>query len=209
MATLLEVQVNVHPKIVAYVDEEFPIFARTTDGKNIRLMVLSSNTVEKLKQKIQAKERIPSNRQRIFFSGKELEDNRTLSEYDIQAGTTIHLVGPPVQDIQIEASTIAGTLKLRSPKSHVQSAQTSEHFDDEVQIFVKNLLGKSIAIKISPRDTVESLRAKVYAKEDIPPSEQRLLYGGKQLEDGRQLLDYNIAKESTIHLVLRLRGGSL
>lgn len=106
MATLLEVQVNVHPKIVAYVDEEFPISARTTDGKNIRLMVLSSNTVEKLKQKIQATEKIPSNRQRVFFSGKELEDNRTLSEYDIQAGTTIHLVGPPVQDTQI------GTLSI-------------------------------------------------------------------------------------------------
>lgn len=97
MATVLEVQVNVHTKAVTTVDEEFPISVRTTDGKNIRLMVLSSDTVEKLKQKIQAKEKIPSDRQRIFFSGKELEDNRTLSEYSIQAGTTVHLVGPPVQ----------------------------------------------------------------------------------------------------------------
>ena len=97
MATVLEVQVNVHTKTVTTTNEEFPISVRTTDGKNIRLMVLTSDPIEKLKQKIQAKERIPSDQQRIFFSGKELEDDRTLSEYNIQNGTTVHLVGPTVQ----------------------------------------------------------------------------------------------------------------
>jgi len=210
MATVLEVQVNVHAHTVTAVDindEEFQIAVRTTDGKNIRLMVQASDTVERLKQKIQAGGGVPSNRQRIFFSGKELVDSRALSEYNIQAGTTVHLVGP-VHDPELDKSISTNTSRIQAqPKSRPQPAQISGPFDDEVQIFVKNLLGKSITIQISPRDTVENLRAKVYAKEDIPPAEQRLLYQGKQLEDGHQLLDYNVEKESTLHLVLRLRGG--
>lgn len=82
-----------------------------------------------------------------------------------------------------------------TPKEVPQRAST-----EEVQIFVKNLNGKSMAIMVSPSDTVESLRNKVEAKTGIPPSEQRLLYGGKQLSPERILADYNIQKESTLHL---------
>ena len=76
-----------------------------------------------------------------------------------------------------------------------------------MQIFVKTLTDRTITLEAEPSDTIEDVKAKIEVKLGIPPREQRLMYGGRQLEEVRTLSSYNIWDESTLHLLLRLKGG--
>ena len=171
---------------------------------------------------------IPPDQQRLIFAGKQLEDGRTLSDYNIQKESTLHLVLRLRGGMQIFVKTLTGkTITLE-----VEPSDTIENVKAKIQdkegktigslklVWLVILMTHLGHLKIDD-DFIILLNSSIFKLalvhlacswccfffQGIPPDQQRLIFAGKQLEDGRTLSDYNIQKESTLHLVLRLRGG--
>ena len=145
-------------------------------GLTITLEVDSLDTVDKIKSKIQDSQGFPKDQQCLIFSNKQLEDNRTLAELDILKESILLLVLRPVGPGR------------------------------GMQIFVKMLDGKTETFRVKKSYTVDYVKVKIYEVSGILPKHQRLIYGGWQLENDRTLEGYNVRKECTLHLMLRLCG---
>jgi len=152
------------------------LFVKTLTGKTVSIEVEEGESIEDVKAKIAEKEGIPPEQQRLIFGGQQLQDAKTLDDYDVGDDATLHLV-----------------LRLRGG----------------MQLFVKTLTGKTVSIEVEEGESIEDVKAKIAEKEGIPPEQQRLIFGGQQLQDAKTLDDYDVGDDATLHLVLRLRGGKI
>ena len=152
------------------------------NSQNEGFLVHQTESVESLKDLVRQHYSIDPNNQKLIYSNRQLENGNTIQDYSIQNGATVYLV------------------------VH-NNSQASSYSVPKVQIFVEGLDRRQYTIDVSLKDRVESLKNQISNKTGVPVDQQRLIYGGKQLENGNTLDDYGIQRDSTIHLVLRLRGG--
>lgn len=162
------------------------IFIRTLTGKTFTLEVSVSDSIRDVKAKIQQLQGLPIDQQVLLTRGEPLSDALRLRDYNIETESTFYLTltsGPKAEHSH--------------PKSSPQNK--TEGYSAQV-IYIRNFLGKSIALEIGPSDKIKTLKAKIFAKEGIPVDQQQLLFQGDNLDDEKFIKDYNIEQESNLQL---------
>jgi ubiquitin C len=156
------------------------LLIKTLTGNTISLDVDPYYTIDNVKAKLQEKEGFPMSQQQLIFAGNPLKGNRTLKDYDIQAETALGLM-----------------LRLRGGARK-----------EYMLLFVKTFTGNTITLHVQPCDTIDNVKAKLQEKEGFPMSQQQLIFARNRLKGNRTLKDYNIQAETTLGLMLCLRGGA-
>ena len=150
------------------------IFINMFAGKKIALELKPSDCIENIKVKIHETEGIPLDGQRFIFNGKMLEDKRTLNDYQIGDGCTLHFV-QRISDGLFPMKIVA-------------------------RIATGNKTGERILLEVNPTDSIENTKRRIQDKGGIPPGEQCLTFDDKELQDGHTLADYNIQYGSVLEL---------
>jgi hypothetical protein len=177
------------------------IFIKLLAGKTVTLEIAHTDTVATVKARVEQEEGIAAHQQRLIFAGKQLEDHQTLQQCNILKDSVLHCA------VQTRGQSHSPPPPVAPPVSQPHFLQPRANVSPPppptVEVFAKLLSGKVFPLTVQLSDTVASVKIKVQDAEGISSHDQRLIFGGVELDDSSTLRQCNVQKESTIHVILK------